>query len=185
MERYASGQAVINATGGKRKRDSNGDYTALATKYARVSKPKEGGSGYKEYTALAAKPKEGSDDREYTDQAAKSKEVGGDGDYTAKAANPKEVSRDDGVYTAQASYKYKVGGNGREYAVLAAKRKRAAKRNEAYIEFSYVIYGGYYKEVIFCWPTIDEQQAYENYIGLSVILDSDFLGYVDPTLLAL
>jgi hypothetical protein len=74
----------------------------------------------------------------------------------------------------------------------AARRKRAAKQNVAYKKepSPFIIYdidSDLCHDVIICASTVDEQQTCyleEKHMGSSAILDSEFLGHVDPALLA-
>ncbi|KAL2196032.1 hypothetical protein P885DRAFT_78959 [Corynascus similis CBS 632.67] len=74
----------------------------------------------------------------------------------------------------------------------APPRARTAKHNVAYEKepSPFVIYdtnSDVYEDVIICVSTVDEQQPRylgENHTGPGTILDSDFLGHVDPALLA-
>ncbi|KAK4149572.1 hypothetical protein C8A00DRAFT_18753 [Chaetomidium leptoderma] len=103
----------------------------------------------------------------------------------------------DGKYIAPAA-KHKKGGDDGECTAPAAKRKRlarrkkAAKQNVVYKKepSPFIVYNtdsDLCHNVIICASTVDEQQTCyleENHMGPSAILDSDFLGHVDPALLA-
>ncbi|KAK4234434.1 hypothetical protein C8A03DRAFT_18665 [Achaetomium macrosporum] len=104
----------------------------------------------------------------------------------------------DGEYTAPAA-KRKEGGDDGEHTAPAAVRKRAAKHNVAYKKCNglgpkdpspFVVYdtdSDLCEDVIVCASTVDEQQTCyptRNRTGLSAILDSKFLGQVEPALLA-
>ncbi|KAL2137751.1 hypothetical protein VTI28DRAFT_8386 [Corynascus sepedonium] len=88
--------------------------------------------------------------------------------------------------------KHEWDGDDGEYAAPAAARARTAKHNVAYKKepSPFVIYdtgSDVCEDVIICASTVDEQQPRylgENHTGPSVILHSDFLGHVDPALLA-
>jgi hypothetical protein len=88
--------------------------------------------------------------------------------------------------------KRKEGGDDGECSAPAAKRKRAAKQNVAYKKepSPFIIYdidSDLCHDMIICASTVDEQQTCyleEKHMGSSAILDSEFLGHVDPALLA-
>lgn len=107
--------------------------------------------------------------------AAKRKRGGGDGKYPALSARRIESDGE------------------RECLVPPSNSKRAARHEVAYKkELSPVaMYGADddpCKDVIICASTVNEQQtshSTKHRIGLSTALDPEFLGNVDPTLLAL
>ncbi|KAL2193985.1 hypothetical protein P885DRAFT_44073 [Corynascus similis CBS 632.67] len=94
--------------------------------------------------------------------------------------------------TDVAGGKHEWDGDDGEYAAPAAARARTAKHNVAYEKepSPFVIYdtdSDVCEDVIICASTVDEQQPRylgENHTGPSTILDSHFLGHVDPALLA-
>ncbi|KAG7293986.1 hypothetical protein NEMBOFW57_004047 [Staphylotrichum longicolle] len=92
----------------------------------------------------------------------------------------KRTRDDDGEHTALVA-KPKEAGNDREHTALAAKRARVANHNLAYMEFVYGTNSDLCEDVIICAPTIGEQQTC--YVTEN-LLDSGFLGHVDPALLA-
>ncbi|KAK4033331.1 hypothetical protein C8A01DRAFT_50046 [Parachaetomium inaequale] len=113
-----------------------------------------------------------------------------DGEYIVPAAKCKKGDSDR-KYPALATRRIESDGD-REYPAPPAKRKRAARYNVVYKkELSpIVIYdtdSDLYIDMIIYISTIDEQQLYyltKNHIGSSAALDPDFLGHVDPALLA-
>ncbi|KAK4249281.1 hypothetical protein C7999DRAFT_12829 [Corynascus novoguineensis] len=123
---------------------------------------------------------DGDMDGEYTAPAAKRTEDGDDGENTALAVKHTEDG-DDGEYAAPAAARKRV-----------AARARTAKHNVAYEKepSPFVIYdtdSDMCEDVIICASTVDEQQLRylgENHTGPGTILDSGFLGHVDPALLA-
>ncbi|KAK4148362.1 hypothetical protein C8A00DRAFT_19795 [Chaetomidium leptoderma] len=118
-----------------------------------------------------------------------------DGEYTAPAAKRTKGDGDggdgDGKCPAPAARRTESDGD-RERPAPPAKRKRAATHNVAYNkELSpVVIYDAdsdLCVDVIICAPTVDEQQPChltKNHMGSSAALYPDFLGHVDPALLA-
>ncbi|KAK4034076.1 hypothetical protein C8A01DRAFT_19067 [Parachaetomium inaequale] len=113
-----------------------------------------------------------------------------DGEYTAPAA--KRTKGDgDGKCPASAARRTESDGD-RECPAPPAKRKRAARHNVAYKKelAPIVIYDAdsdLCMDVIICASTVDEQQPChltKNHMGSSAALDPDFLGHVDPALLA-
>ncbi|KAK4244551.1 hypothetical protein C7999DRAFT_35111 [Corynascus novoguineensis] len=112
------------------------------------------------------------------------------GEYTAPTA--KRTKGDgDGKCPAPAARRIESDGE-RECPDLPAKRKRAARHNAAYKkELSRVVIydadSDPYEDVIICVSTLNQQQTchlMNNYMGSSAALDPEFLGYVDPALLA-
>ncbi|KAL2192734.1 hypothetical protein P885DRAFT_46960 [Corynascus similis CBS 632.67] len=114
---------------------------------------------------------------------------------TDVARGKHEWDGDDGEYAAPAA-KHSEDGDDGEYAAPAAARKRAAARartakhkvaNEKEPS-PFVIDdtdSDVCEDVIICASTVDKQQPRylgENHMGPSAILDSDFLGHVDPAL---
>ncbi|KAK4031220.1 hypothetical protein C8A01DRAFT_51612 [Parachaetomium inaequale] len=81
----------------------------------------------------------------------------------------------------------------RECPAPPAKRKRADRYNVVYkkelaLIMIYNTDSDLYIDMIIYISTIDKQQLYylmKNYIGSSIALDPDFLGYIDPAPLAL
>ncbi|KAK4134586.1 hypothetical protein BT67DRAFT_449509 [Trichocladium antarcticum] len=113
-------------------------------------------------------------------------------DYKYIAPAAKRTKGDsDGKYPALAARRIESDGD-KECPALPAKRKRVARYNVAYKkELSpIVIYDAdsdLCVDVIICVSTVDEQQPCDltrNYMGSSAALDPDFLGHVDPALLA-
>jgi hypothetical protein len=129
-------------------------------------------------------------DGEYTAPATKSTK--GDGDAECPAPSAKSTEGDgDGKCPAPAARRIESDGN-RECPAPPTKRKRAARHNVAYKkELSpVVIYDADSdpcEDVIICASTVDEQQTChltKNHMGSSAALDPEFLGHVDPALLA-
>lgn len=120
--------------------------------------------------------RDGDMDGEYTLPVAKRTKDDGDGDGNCPAPAARRTERD----------------GDRECPAPPAKRKRAARHNVACKkELSpIVIYNAdsdLYMDMIIYASTADEQQPShltKNHMGLSAALDPDFLGHVDPALLA-
>ncbi|KAK3305039.1 uncharacterized protein B0T15DRAFT_398302 [Chaetomium strumarium] len=155
VDKHPLGQLAADGAGGKRKRDG-------------------GMSG--EHTAPAAKRTKGDGDGKHPALAARRTESDGDGDRKCPAPAARHTESD----------------GERECPALPANRKRAAGHKVAYRkELSPVaIYNADSdpcEDVIICASTINEQQTChftKNLIGSSAALDSEFLGNVDPALLA-
>ncbi|KAL2016576.1 hypothetical protein VTK56DRAFT_3277 [Thermocarpiscus australiensis] len=113
-----------------------------------------------------------------------------DGESTAPAAKRMKVDGDGGC-PAPAARRTESDGN-RECPAPPAKRKRAARHDVGYKkELSPVVLydagSDLCEDVIICASTVDEQQTChftKNHMGSSAALDPDFLGHVDPALLA-
>lgn len=114
-----------------------------------------------------------------------------DGEYTVPAA--KRTKGDgDGKCPAPAARRAESDGD-RECPAPPAKRKRAARYNVAYKKepSPVVIYDAdsdLCMDVIICASNVDDEQQpchlAKNHMGSSAALDPDFLGHVDPALLA-
>ncbi|KAK4110185.1 hypothetical protein N656DRAFT_303872 [Canariomyces notabilis] len=112
-----------------------------------------------------------------------------DGEYTAPAA--KRTKGDgDGKCLALAARRTESDGD-KECPPPPAKRKRAARHNVAYKELSPIVIddadSDLCLDVITCASTVDEQQpchVTKDHMGSSAALDLDFLGHIDPAILA-